>query len=354
LIGYITPPANPVYFDPDQQHEYDVIAKALSGHGAIIDRTPDGKRILVQSQSGNGPISYWLLDRTKGKPELKLALDTYRGIPDDEVNPVKEVSYAARDGLTIPAFVTLPRNAVPGPLPFVVLPHGGPWAADNPFLGFDWMAQFLASQGYGVLQPQFRGSTGRGAAFEQAGFRQWGLAMQDDVTDGTHWLIDQKMADPARIAIVGMSYGGYAALEGVIREPALYRCAVAWAPVTDLSAEAHKLSQIFLASGFIERLQSDDDARAAASPDRHADKIAVPVLLAHGKNDFNVSVTATERMESALKSAGKPVETLYFPKADHYMTNEADRLLFLQTAKKFLAANLGEMTASRGESTATQ
>ena len=211
-----------------------LLSKTLAGKiNVIADRTADGKRVLVELEIRGGPAEYWMLDRTTKPTHLTEILDAHEHLPDAVIAPVKLVSYKARDGLDIPAYLTVPVGHTDGPWPFVVLPHGGPTAHDS--RDFDFMVQFLASRGYGVLQPEFRGSSGFGAALERAGLQQWGRAMQDDVTDGTHWLIDQKLADPKRIAIVGGSYGGYAALMGTIREPALYRCALAFAPVADVA-----------------------------------------------------------------------------------------------------------------------
>ena len=163
------------------------------------------------------------------------------------------------------------------PIPFVVLPHGGPSSRD--ILGYDYLAQMIASRGYGVLQPNYRGSRGYGGAFEHAGFQQWGLKMQDDVTDGTQWLIEQKLADPGHICIVGWSYGGYAALMGAIKTPALYRCAVSMAGVTDLRRRLDRASQSRFADLNLPRFDSDPAVIAANSPVLHADEIRIPILL---------------------------------------------------------------------------
>jgi dipeptidyl aminopeptidase/acylaminoacyl peptidase len=198
------------YFDDGWQADYGKLSKALPNHRIqIIDRTDDGTRLLVQSEKGVEPSEYWVLDRSSSPAELKRVAGNYERIDPAQVAPVSYKSFVARDGRSIPVIVTLPIGYSTGPIPFVVLPHGGPSARD--LHNFNYLAQFLSSRGYGVLQPQFRGSTGRGAEFERAGYGQWGLKMQDDVTDATHWLIDQKMADAQRICIFGASpgYGGY-------------------------------------------------------------------------------------------------------------------------------------------------
>jgi len=180
-----------VFTDPAWQRDQASIEHALLNmHARIIDRTDDGHRALIMASKGSQPEKLYLLNRQTGKPTtLDLLKETYPSIPDEAVAPVKPVDYPARDGLMIHGYVTLPPGPVPtGPIPFVVLPHGGPGARDK--LEFDFLAQMIASRGYGVLQPNFRGSTGRGAAFAAAGLQEWGLHMQDDVTDGTKWLID--------------------------------------------------------------------------------------------------------------------------------------------------------------------
>jgi dipeptidyl aminopeptidase/acylaminoacyl peptidase len=224
-------------------------------------------------------------------------------------------------------------------IPFVVLPHGGPSTRDT--LSFDYLAQMIASRGYGVLQPNYRGSRGYGGDFERAGFQQWGLKMQDDVVDGTRWLIDQKLADSRRICIVGWSYGGYAALMGAIKTPDFYRCAVSMAGVTDLRRRLDRANQSRFADLNLPRFDSDPASIAENSPVLHADQIRIPVLLVHGRRDFTVSVEDSEAMEGALRKAGKSVRSLYFDDDDHYLFREEDRIAFLKTLDQFLQENLG-------------
>ncbi|WP_139826240.1 alpha/beta hydrolase family protein [Derxia lacustris] len=306
---------------------------------SIVDRSTTGQRTLVADRRGNQPLGYWLLSREDGKPVLDPVVETQPGLAPERIAPTLVLDYPARDGLTIPALITLPvgRQVGDGPIPFVVLPHGGPSAHDVP--GFDYWVQFLASRGYGVLQPQFRGSTGYGRDFLVAGYRQWGLAMQDDLTDGTRWLIEQKLADPARIAIVGGSYGGYAALMGAVKEPALYRCAVAIAPVTDLRQLLDDQADYVFGDLNLPQI-GDRRALDPTSPVRQAARIQVPVLLLHGKQDTVVPVRHAEAMNAALERAQKPVQTLLLDGADHFFQREADRRVLLTAIEGFLAANL--------------
>lgn len=340
LIGYNAANGTKKYLDPDWDRDFQLVRKALKGKRVqIVDRPGDGAHVLFLINEPFQPMAWWLLNRTVKPAQLSPVIETYPDIEEAGTAPVSRVVYTARDGLQIPAFLTLPRGHHDGPLPFVVLPHGGPWACDGD--GFSYEAQFLASRGWGVLQPQFRGSSCFGPAFEQRGYREWGFAMQDDVTDGTRWLIDHKLADPSRICIVGSSYGGYAALEGVVKEPDLYRCAAAWAPVTDLRGLVRDDKQYLNSAATLDRIGDDTDRLDAASPMRHADRIKVPVLLMHGKSDFTVQVHHSQWMEDALKDAGKPVEAIYLDNADHYRLQYPARLAWLQALDRFLGANLG-------------
>jgi dipeptidyl aminopeptidase/acylaminoacyl peptidase len=212
LFGYHLPnQINVVLVDKAYETDANIINRALAdSRNSILDKSADGKRILFEVVKGNEPRSYWILDKTTNKNLIYSIAETYPDLDLAKIASSQSLSYKARDGLKIPAILTLPldykKDMPHTPIPFVVLPHGGPSSRD--VIGFNYIVQFLANRGFGVLQPQFRGSTGYGAAFEAAGYGQWGRAMQDDVTDGTKWLIDQKLADPTRIAIAGTSYGG--------------------------------------------------------------------------------------------------------------------------------------------------
>jgi len=344
--GYTLDEPEFVFTDAAARQDAEQIAKVLPGYRTyVVDGTADGRRLLVLAAGGSRPGAYYLLTRAGDKGVLGELGGTHPDIPESALAPVQPVSYRARDGLTIHGYVTLPpgKTLPPGPrsapIPFVVMPHGGPSARDE--LGFDYIAQMIASRGYGVLQPNYRGSKGYGATFERAGFQQWGLAMQDDVTDGAQWLIDQKLADPKRICIVGWSYGGYAALMGAIKTPDLYRCAASMAGVSDLRRRLDRAVRSRFADLNVPRYDSDPAAIAANSPVLHADRIRIPILLAHGRRDFTVPVEDTEAMERALRLAGRPVEALYFDADDHYLFREEDRIAYLKALDRFLADNLG-------------
>ncbi len=353
--GYTIDEPTMVYTDPSFRQDAEQVAAALPQyHTSVVDSAIDGRRLLVLAAGGNRPGAYFILTRTKNNAALEPLGAIRPDIPETALAPVTPIAYQARDGLTIHGYVTLPPGrtmADKRPIPFVVLPHGGPSTRD--ILSFDYLAQMIASRGYGVLQPNYRGSRGYGGDFEKAGFAQWGLKMQDDVTDGTQWLIDRKLADPRRICIVGWSYGGYTALMGAIKTPNLYRCAASMAGVTDLTRRLDRANQSRFADLNLPRFDSDPAIIDANSPVLHADRIQIPVFLAHGRRDFTVSIADSEAMEDALRKLGKPVETLYFDDDDHYLFREEDRIAFLKALDGFLSANLGPGFSAAQGATAT-
>jgi len=221
------------WLDPVAQRRQEVLQRSFPGREvAIYGWTIDGTKTLARVETPSSPPVYYLVDFAAHRADI--AAEEYPALTGVALGGAKEISYKARDGTPIPAYLTTPAAKPTTPMPLVVLPHGGSQARD--YLMFDWLTQFLASRGYAVLQPQFRGSTGFGDAFREAGYRQWGGLMQDDVTDGVRAMIDQGVADPHRVCIVGASYGGYAALAGAAFTPDLYSCAVSISGVTDLPA----------------------------------------------------------------------------------------------------------------------
>ena len=343
LVGYADPCRDDVetYFDSGWQKDQDVLQRALKTRMVrIVDRTPDGRYALVESSATPmAPSSYWYFNQADGKKLLIHLGEAYPGVPADAVGQVRQVTIAARDGTPLPALLTLPPAPPAGPAPFVVLPHGGPAAHDS--ARFDWIVQFLASRGYGVLQPQFRGSTGYGAAFQRAGYRQWGRAMQDDVTDATRWLIEQKLADPARICIAGSSYGGYSALMGAAQHPDLYRCSVAVAPVTDMDRLLRDRDLGEFGDIHRDRVAGALDPAEIPSPVGAAGHMTVPVLLIHGRRDFTVPVGHTEAMAEKLTRAGHPPKVVILEDSDHFLSFAGSRLKMLKAIEEFLGANLG-------------
>jgi dipeptidyl aminopeptidase/acylaminoacyl peptidase len=349
LVGTSDPCQGEVetYFDPAWQKDQAVLQHALKTQMVeIIDRTPDGRYSLVKSlATPSAPPSYWYFDQSGEHKTLSHLGEGYEGIPADAVGVVRQVTIPARDGTPLPALLTMPHNAPPGPASFVVLPHGGPTAHDS--VQFDWIVQFLVSRGYGVLQPQFRGSTGYGAAFQRAGYQQWGRLMQDDVTDATRWLISQKLADPRHVCIVGSSYGGYSALMGAAQHPDLYRCSVAIAPVTDLDRLLHDRDRGEFGDIHRARVAGGFGEVDIPSPIEAAGTMTVPVLLIHGRRDFTVPLSHTEAMAARLKQAGRAPKVVILDDSDHFFSFAGSRLKMLKAMEDFLGANLDGDPARR-------
>lgn len=349
LVGIVDPCGDGVesYFDPDWRKDQAVLQRVLKTPLIeVIDRTKDGRYALVRSfATASAPPAYWYFDQSDVQKKLIHLGDGYEGIPAAAIGATREVIIPALDGTPLPALLTLPPGAPAGPASFVVLPHGGPTAHDS--IQFDWIVQFLVSRGYGVLQPQFRGSTGYGAAFQRAGYRQWGRLMQDDVTEATRWLISQKLADPRHICIAGSSYGGYSALMGAAQHPDLYRCSVAIAPVTDPDRLLHDRDDGEFGDIHRARVAGGFGATDIPAPIDLAPKMTVPVLLIHGKRDFTVPVGHTEAMADRLKQAGHPPKLVILDDSDHFFSFAGSRLKMLKAMEEFLGASLNGDPARR-------
>jgi len=256
---------------------------------------------------------------------------------------MRPVSYTSRDGLTIHGYLTLPKGVAPERLPVVVNPHGGPWARDA--WGFNPEVQFLANRGYAVFQPNFRGSTGYGRAFWEAGFKQWGNTMQNDLTDGVQWLVGQGIADPGRIAIYGGSYGGYATLAGITFTPDLYAAAVDYVGVSNLFTFMNTIPPYW--KPFLDMMHEmvgdpvqDQAMLTAFSPVFHVDRIRTPLFIAQGANDPRVNKDESDQMVAALKQRGVAVEYMVKDNEGHGFQNEENRLDFYRAMERFLAAHL--------------
>lgn len=345
VIGtrYISDQLQSRYFDPADQALQTGLEAAFPGlQVSIVSSDMSKTNVIVGVGSPRKPTEYYSLNRNTHQASL-LAL-TYPTLKENDLGEVKAYPYKARDGLNISAYLTLPPGKTAKNMPIVVMPHGGPDARD--YIRFDWMAQFLANRGYVVLQPNFRGSRGYGHKFTEAGLQQWGLKMQDDITDGVKKLIADGIADPKRVCIVGGSYGGYAALAGATFTPDLYACAVAIAPVSDLAVQlAAEIKDggghTRLASFWFSRMGDDSYTLAKVSPSRHADKVTAPILLLHGKNDTTVLLEQSKIEAEALKAAGKQVEFITFEGEDHYLELGATRVAMLKEMERFLKQHIG-------------
>jgi dipeptidyl aminopeptidase/acylaminoacyl peptidase len=320
------------------------LQRAFPGrHVHVYGWSADGTKTLASVETPSSPPIYYVVDFSTHRADI--AGEEYPALAGVPLAQVKEISYKARDGTSIPGYLTLPATKTAELIPLVVFPHGGPQSRD--YLEFNWLAQFLASRGYAVLQPQFRGSTGFGDAFREAGYRQWGGLMQDDVTDGVHAMIDQGIADPHRICIVGASYGGYAALAGAAFTPDLYSCAVSIAGVSDLPALMRE--EVPLYEGTISNSMSDwkahiggpnDSNLAAKSPINAVKAIKIPILIVYGTGDSVVPTAQSEKMAQALKSAGKSVSVAVLPGEDHWLSRTETRVQVLKELEAFLRLHL--------------
>ncbi len=343
----------PSYAFLDPTLDADVAAFIDDYQGLAIDIrgwTADRDSLLVHIAGGESAPGFYRYDR--GAKTLWRAASTYDGLDSADVGLVEAIEYKARDGMTIPALTTFPPGlsaadiAGREPLPLIVMPHGGPAAYDA--IGFDFMAQFFASRGYLVLQPNFRGSAGYGDAFRRAGDGEWGGKMQDDVTDGVKVLIRNKWADPSRICIVGASYGGYAALAGGAFTPDIYACVAAIAPVADLRAfQAYvadyrnsEWSDAYWAASIGDR-KKDKDKLDAVSPVNHADAYKAPVLLIHGVDDTVVPFDQSRKMHRVLKKAGKSVRLVRLKGEDHWLSVSETRLETLRALDAFVRETIG-------------
>ena len=331
------------YFDAQDQALQTGLKMAFPGLAVdIVSWNLSKTKVIFSVDGPRQPTGYFLLDRTTHQTQFLAS--GYPALQDKDLGEMKPYAYKARDGLDIAAYITLPPGKSAKNLPVVVMPHGGPDRRD--YIRFDWMAQFLANRGYVVLQPNFRGSSGYGRKFTEAGLQQWGLKMQDDITDGVKKLIADGIADPKRICIVGGSYGGYAALAGATFTPDLYACSVAIAPVSDLPAQlgAETLGSgghSQLASFWFSRMGEDTAKMAAVSPARHADKVKAPILLLHGVNDTTVRLEQSKLEAEALKTAGKQVELITFEGEDHYLELASTRIQVLKEMERFLKQHIG-------------
>lgn len=349
VVGSATD-AGPVWFDEELGEHQALLDESFPGEfPRLASWSEDRTRFLVTTQSGQRSPAVYLYDASE--PSLEQIGSAYVDLEGVRLPNRREYSYAARDGTSIPGYLTRPHDAS-GPTALIVLPHAGP--AAHEVAGFDWMAHFFASRGYTVLQPNFRGSTGYGRAWQFAGRGGWGIGvMQNDLSDGVAALVEEGLADPDRVCIVGTSYGGYAALAGAVFTPELYRCAAAISPVSDLVAllgvEPSRRGGGFnptvaywrqaMAGG---NGDGSSDRLRAASPAAHAELANASVLLIHGRDDSVVPIAQSQTMERALRSAGKDVELVELEGDDHWLSTAPSRLATLQALDRFLAEHLAE------------
>lgn len=331
-----------VFLDPWSERLFGKIEAKLPGAEVrIVSATKDETKFIVRTFSDRSMGGFYLYDEPKD--QLTELAQVGAHLPVEQMAEMKPIEYKSRDGLTIHGYLTLPKGAEAKKLPVVINPHGGPWARDN--WRFNPEVQMLANRGFAVLQMNFRGSTGYGKNFWELSFKEWGRKMQDDVSDGVKWLIDQGIADKNRVCIYGGSYGGYATLAGMTFTPELYACGVDYVGVSNLFTFLNTippywkpmLDQLYAMVGHPEK---DKALLEGASPVFHVDKIKSPLLIVQGAKDPRVNKNEADQMVAALKKRG--VEVPYLVKEDegHGFHNEENRFEFYETMVAFLEKHL--------------
>lgn len=356
-IQFITDVPGVVWFNPQMASIQEALDQGLKDHvNTIVDMSDDLKKLVVMSWAANDPGTYYLFDLDQ--KSLKPLFPTVPWIKPAQMASVMPIKYKARDGVVIHGYLTIPAGKDPKSLPMVVYPHGGPFARDT--WHFDHDVQFLASLGYAVLQMNYRGSPGFGVNFEEAGYRKMGTVMQDDITDGTHWAIDQGVADPSRIAIMGWSFGGYSALMGVLREPTLYRCAIDLAGVTSWSEIFNydlAISDMYKESSakYMGDPVKDRDELDRQSPVKLIDRLQVPLLAAYSKDDTTVPYEQARLLKDALDKAHKSYEYIGEYNEGHGFYGYESRLNLYRKVEAFLAKNMAPSPAkvARSDSSRT-
>mgnify|MGYP001475625746 CR=1 FL=1 len=308
---------------------------------AISDMSKDETKAIVVAFSDVSRGTYYYYDIEND--DLTLLADLNPWLNPDHMSNMKSISYTSRDGLKINGYLTIPKGSNGKNLPVVVNPHGGPWARDR--WGFNPEIQYLANNGYAVFQMNFRGSTGYGRDFWEKSFKQWGKTMQDDITDGVEWLINEGIADPERIAIYGASYGGYATLAGLTFTPDLYACGVDYVGVSSLFTFMESMPPYWelyreMMYEMVGHPENDKELLASSSPLLHVDKIKVPLFIAQGANDPRVKKSESDQIVNALKEKGIDVPYMVKDDEGHGFYNEKNRFDFYKAMSEFLSEHL--------------
>jgi dipeptidyl aminopeptidase/acylaminoacyl peptidase len=330
------------FFDDDSEYHFTKI-KSLAGNYevSISSRDKEEQIFIVRTYNDKSLGAYYVYDKNTEKLDLIHTIAPW--LNEEDLAEMKPVTYTSRDGQTIHGYLTLPRAENQQYLPIVINPHGGPWARDH--WGFNPEVQFLANRGFAVLQMNFRGSTGYGRTFKELSYKQWGKTMQDDITDGVNWLIDQKIADKKRIAIYGASYGGYATLAGLTFTPDLYCCGVDYVGVSNLftfmkSIPPYWEQYLDMMYEMVGNPVEDSLLMKEVSPVFHAEKIKVPLFVAQGANDPRVNINESDQMVAAMKARGIEVEYMVKENEGHGFYNQENQFDFYRAMEKFLTTHM--------------
>lgn len=343
-ISYTTDKRYRTFLDEETKAWFGKLETKLPGYELGISGVNKAEdKLIVRTYSDKSLGAYYFYDIVKD--ELTKIEDVAPWIDENHMAEMKPIQYKTRDGLTINGYLTLPKGKEAKNLPVVVNVHGGPWARDN--WGFNPEVQFLANRGFAVLQMNFRGSTGYGRAFWEASFKQWGQNMQNDITDGAQWLIDEGIADKDRIAIYGGSYGGYATLAGLCYTPDMYACGVDYVGVSNLFTFMETIPPYWkpyldMMFEMVGDLEADSAMLAAYSPALNADKIKAPLFVAQGAQDPRVNIAESDQIVEALKQRGVIVEYLVKENEGHGFHNEENRFEFYEAMSAFLEKHIGD------------
>jgi dipeptidyl aminopeptidase/acylaminoacyl peptidase len=336
-VEIVTDKRETIFFDEEAKQLATGLSRALPNLPIIefVGASRDETKILLHAGSDMDAGRYYFFDKhTRKLAEIMLSRPSLETV---QLSPVKPVRYRAADGVEIPGYLTLPLNSTGKKLPAIVMPHGGPASRDE--WGFDWMVQYFAARGYAVLQPNFRGSSGYGDDwFVDNGFKSWKIAITD-INAGGQWLVDQGIADPQKMAIVGWSYGGYAALQSNVVAPTLFKAVVAVAPIVDLQMlidDSQNYTNARITRDYIGQGPHVQDG----SPLRHANQFRAPVLMFSGDRDLNVNIRHARAMTKALQSAGKSTELITYKGLDHSLVDSVVRADLLDQSDIFLRSKM--------------
>ncbi len=341
-ITYTTWKQQREILDEETRKLFDQLSQKLPNYEInISDHTKDEGTFIVRTYSDRSLGAFYLYDFAKN--DLQKLADVSPWLNEADLAPMKPITYQSRDGLTIHGYLTLPIGKPAKNLPVVVNPHGGPWVRDR--WTYNPEVQFLANRGYAVLQVNYRGSTGYGRKFWEASFKQWGRTMQDDVSDGVLWLVNEGIADPKRVAIYGGSYGGYCTLAGVTFTPELYACGIDYVGVSNLFTFMNTIPPYwkpFLESMYelVGNPESDEELLRAASPVFHVDRIRAPLMVVQGAKDPRVNIEESNQIVEALKKRGIDVPYLVKENEGHGFHNEENRFEMYEAMEGFLEKHL--------------